>query len=277
MPLLLKDSRRIAYSKVGAGSPLVFIHGSFAASAAWRKIIANLDCESHCALAVDLPGSGESEAVPFDPSRLMTIEAETVEAVAASEVSTPVHLVAHSHGAVIALAIALRGHMAIRALTFFDPVPVGVLANTAHAEVLAEMVGFVAEYRRAYEGGDQYAARRVVDRLGGDGAFDAMPERAREAVKAGTPQNICHWQTNLTFRPSPEQYGALRVPATIVRGEKSRPIDRLIGQSLSELLPNSRLIELAGAGHFMINTHPVECADIIGPTDRRSGPAGAGR
>lgn len=277
MPLLLHDSRRIGYFKVGAGSPVIFVHGSFAASAAWRKIIANLDCESHCALAVDLPGSGESEAVPFDPSRLMTIEAETVEAVAAREASTPVHLVAHSHGAVIALAIALRGRMAIRALTFFDPVPVGVLPNTAHSEVLTEMAEFVAEYRRAYEDGDQCAARRVVDRLGGDGAFDAMPERAREAVKAGTAQNICHWQTNLAFRPTSEQFGTLRVPTTIVQGEKSRPIDRLIGQRLSELLPNSRLIELTGAGHFMINTHSVECARIIGPTDRRSGPAEAGR
>ena len=277
MLLLLHDSRRIAYSKIGSGSPLIFVHGSFAASAAWRKIIANLDCESHCALAVDLPGSGESEAVPFDPSRLMTIEAQTVEAVAAREASTPVHLVAHSHGAVIALAIALRGRMAIRALTFFDPVPVGVLANTAHSEVLTEMTEFVAEYRRAYEDGDQCAARRVVDRLGGDGAFDAMPERAREAVKAGTAQNICHWQTNLAFRPTSEQFGTLRVPTTIVQGEKSRPIDRLIGQRLSELLPNSRLIELTGAGHFMVNTHSVECARIIGPTDRRSGPAEAGR
>lgn len=277
MSTVLHDSRRIAYSKIGSGSLVVFVHGSFATSSAWRKIVANLDPEKYCALAIDLPGSGDSEAVPFDPSQLLANEAGAVEAVIAKEGAAPVHLVAHSYGGVIALSIALKGRASIQSLTLFEPVPLGVLADTANADVIPETVSFVAEYRRAYEDGDQWAARRVIDRLGGNGAFASMPEKAREAVKAGTVQNICHWETNLAFRPSPDQYRALRVPTTIVRGEKSRPIDRSIGQRLSELIPTSRLIELPGAGHFMISTHAAACASIIGPTGRSSGPAQAGR
>ena len=264
MPRLLHENRTIAYSKVGAGWPVVFVHGSFATSSAWRRIIANLDLQKCCALAVDLPGSGDSGAIVSDLSHDIALEAQALEAVIANETVTPVRLVAHSHGAVIALSAALRRRAPIEALFLFDPVPIGVLAHAAGgAEIIRELTAFVAEYRQAYDEGDPWAARRVIDRLGGAGAFDSMPEKAREAVKAGTEQNLRHWATNLAFRPSVEQCRALRVPTTIVQGEKSRPIDRLIGRTLSELIPASKLVELPGAGHFMISTHAAECASVV--------------
>lgn len=278
MPSVLHDGRRVAYSKVGSGLPVVFLHGSFATSSAWRKIVANLDAQKCCAVAIDLPGSGDSDAITFDPSPDVAKDAEAVEAVIAKENGAPIQLVAHSHGAVIALSVALRGNTAIQALVLFDPVPIGVLAHAAGGnDIIQEIQAFVEEYREAYGRGDQWAARRVIDRLGGDGAFDSMPEKAREAVKVGTQQNIRHWETNLAFRPSADQYRTLRVPTTIVQGGKSRPADRLIGQTLSELIPTSRRIELSGAGHFMISSHAAECASIVGPTVRSSGPAQAGR
>ena len=264
MPIVLHQDRRISYSKVGAGSPVVFVHGSFAASSAWRKIVANLDAQRCCALAIDLPGSGDSDAIRGDPLHDVAMEAEAIEAVIANESDIPVQLVAHSHGGVIALSVALRGRAAIQALVLFDPVPIGVLTHAAGgADIIRELTAFVAEYRQAYDLGDPWAVRRVIDRLGGDGAFDAMPERAREAVKAGTEQNLRHWETNLAFRPSADQYRALRVPTTIVQGEKSRPVDRLLGKTLCDLIPDCRCIELSGASHFMINTHAAECASIV--------------
>ena len=265
MPSLLHRSRKIAYTKTGSGTPVVFVHGSFATSSAWRKIVDNLDTARCSAIAVDLPGSGGSDEVSGAPMGLLAFDAETVEAVAKEVAGAPVHLVAHSHGAVIALAIALKGCEWIHSLTLFDPVPMGVLAETTEADTIPKTIAFVAEYRRAYEDGDSWAARRVIDRLGGVGTFEAMAPKLREAVRAGTAQNIGHWESNLAFRPSVEQYKALRVPTTIVRGERSRPTDRLISQTLSQLIPASKLIEIPGASHFMISTHATECASIIGP------------
>lgn len=278
MPSLMHDSRKVAYSRIGSGTPVVLLHGSFATSSAWRKMLASLDTDKYCAIAVDLPGSGESEAGPFDASHLLSMETEAVEAVVAKETDSPIHLVAHSYGGVVALSIALRELVSLRSLTLFEPVALGVLADTAHADALADAAVFVGEYRRAFDHGDLWAARRVIDRLGGDGAFEAMPPHVREVVKAGTSQNICQWEATVAFRPPVEKLKALTVPTAIVCGAKSRSTNRWhIGERLTQLIANSRLVELAGAGHFMINTHAAQCASLIGPTDRCSGPADAGR
>ena len=277
MPTLVLGTRNVTYSKTGSGMPVVLVHGSFATASAWRKIISNLDAERFCAIAIDLPGCGGSDAVPLDSSCLLALEAETVEAVLRKEAREPAHLVGHSYGAVIALSVALAGRIPIRSLTLFEPLPLMFLEKTGDAEVIDEMSAFVVDYRRAFQQGDEWAARRVIDLWGGEGAFEAMPSQVRQVVKAHTAQNICQWESNLGFRPSIDDYKSLRVPTTLVRGDKSHSISRLISQRLHELIPASNLVEIPAASHFMIHTHAIECSRIIGPTDRSSGPAGAGR
>lgn len=268
----MHGTRKITYSKTGSGTPVVLIHGSFATSSAWRKIVSSLDTERFCAIAVDLPGCGGSDSVALDPARLLALEAETVEAVLVTEAAEPALLVAHSYGAVIALSLALAGRGGIRSLTLFEPLPLTFLEKTGDAQVIDEMSAFVADYRRAFQQGDEWAARRVIDLWGGEGAFEAMPLQVQQVVKANTAQNICHWETNLRFRPSIEDYKSLRIPTTLVRGEKSHPISRLISKRLHELMPASNLVEIPGASHFMIHTHAGECASIVGTTDHSSAP-----
>ena len=264
MPSLLLENRKVSYSSTGSGTPVVFIHGSFATSSAWRKVVANLDSASKCAIAVDLPGWGDSEAVPLDPARLLEHEGNAIEAVLNKEAADPAQLVAHSYGAVIALWLALAGRVSIRSLTLFEPLPLTFLRDTGDAKVVEDMLGFVAEYRRVFQSGDEWAARRVIELWGGKEAFAAMPAQVREFVKAGTAQNLCQWDANFHFCPSVEDYKSLRVPITLVRGEKSHPVSRLICERLHALLPMSDLVDMPGASHFMIHTHAAECARIIG-------------
>lgn len=267
MPTLVHGTRKVAYSKTGSGTPVVLVHGSFATSAAWRKVISSLDAGRFCAIAVDLPGCGGSDSVALDPARLLALDAEAIEAVLIKEAAEPARLVAHSYGAVVALSLALAGRAAIRSLTLFEPLPLTFLEQTGDAQVIDELSAFVADYRRAFQEGDEWAARRVIDLWGGEGAFEGMPLQVQQVVKANTAQNICHWETNLRFRPSIEDYKSLRIPTTLVRGEKSHPISRMISERLHELIPASNLVEIPAASHFMIHTHAGECASIIGPTD----------
>lgn len=268
MPTLVHENRNVSYSKIGSGSPVVLVHGSFATSSAWRKIISGLDTGTCCAIAVDLPGCGGSDAVPLDPSRLLRLEAEAVQAVLGKEAAEPAQVVAHSYGALIALSLALAGRGHVRSLTLFEPLPLMFLEDTGDREVVDEMSAFVADYRRAFQQGEEWAARRVIELWGGNQAFEAMPPQVRQFVKAGTALNICQWETNFCFRPSLQDYGSLRIPTTLIRGENSHPISRLISQRLHETLPSSALVDLPGASHFMIHTHAMECAKIIGsPND----------
>src|SRR6266498_3001957 len=51
--------RKMAYVEVGAGDPIVFLHGNPTSSYLWRNVIPRLEGEGRC-LAPDLIGMGES-------------------------------------------------------------------------------------------------------------------------------------------------------------------------------------------------------------------------
>ena len=59
--------------------------------------------------------------------------------------------------------------------------------------------------------------------------------------------------------PTPASaYRALEFPVRILRGEHAPMPTRVIAEDLSRLLPNSRLIVIAGAGHMGPLTHASE-------------------
>ena len=253
------EGRRVACWSAGAGTPALCVHGSLATSATWRRTAANLDGAGVRLVALDLPGWGESEAEPDDCADLFEYEARVIEAVAAAQ-DTPVHLVGHSYGGNLALYVALAGRVAVRSLVLFEPTLVQVLRDT---EPYREIERFVAGYRRAHAAGDKWAARGVIDFWGGPGSFDAMPENARNAIAAWVPRNLRHWEPAFQRHALFEQLDGLRVPVTIVQSERAHPTAKLVARGLQERIAGSRVLEVAGANHFMIFTHPVETARII--------------
>ena len=259
----LLNGRRIAYSAVGSGVPVVFVHGSFASSLAWRRLVANLDNNRCRAIALDLPGWGESDPSPEDCATLVEYEAAAVEAVATEVSPGPIHLVGHSHGGTVALAVALARRVDLLSLTLFEPLPVSLLADTGDDEAHGELTRFLSAYRSAFDGGDSWAARRVVDLWGGAGAFEAMSSAGREVIGRGTAQNIRQWLGNFAFRWPVEAFRSLQVPTVLAQGQRANGIARLFNQRLRELLRVSGVIEVAEASHFMIHTHPTECAHIV--------------
>jgi len=68
----------------------------------------------------------------------------------------------------------------------------------------------------------------------------------------------------LIEEPTPASaYRALDFPVLILRGEHAPPPTRVIAESLSRLLPASRLLTVEGAGHMGPLTHPPEVAALI--------------
>lgn len=258
------NGRRVVYGEVGSGRAVVLIHGSFSTSSAWKRVIGTLDLDAHRALAPDLPGWGESDPLPEDCPDLAQYHATAVEAVVSHATVDRIHLVAHSYGAVVALTMAIAGRVPIRALTLFEPLPLGLLTQTGDQEAFDQVERFVRDYRNAFDGGDQWAARHVIDLWGGLGTFDAMSPTVRAATAAGTAQNLRDWKANLGFRPSLEACRSIRAPSIVAIGQKANPIARLVSTRLCDLMPGSTFAEIPAAGHFRIHTHASESARLIG-------------
>jgi pimeloyl-ACP methyl ester carboxylesterase len=142
--------------------------------------------------------------------------------------------------------------------------PLSFLSDTGAGDsaALGDMVEFVADYQAAFEANEQWAFSRVVDLWGGKGTFDAIPDKVRNAMVSATGVNIRQWKDNLAFTPTLDEFRALSVPAALVVGQLAHPTSRLMSQRLSELLPNSSVVEIENAGHFMVHSHAAECARI---------------
>jgi len=259
---LIFEGRRVAFLAAGSGAALIMIHGSLATSATWRRASANLDGAGLRLIGPDLPGWGESDAEPEDCPDLLEYETRAIEAIAQAQ-SGPVHLVAHSYGCHIALLTALRGRVPIDSLVLFEPTCIALLQQSRDHEAYDEMRRFVDDYRRAFEAGDKRAVRGVIDLWGGAGSFDAMPENARNAIAAWVPRNLRHWQLAFEGRPAFERLESIAVPTTLVQSERAHPVAKLIVRRMHERLAQSRVMEIAGANHFMIFTHPAETARVI--------------
>jgi pimeloyl-ACP methyl ester carboxylesterase len=240
----------------------VLVHGSLATSATWRRTAAQLDGAGLRLVVPDLPGWGESEAEPPGCDDLLEYETRAVEALARAQ-GGPVDLVAHSYGCNIALLAALAGRLPVRSLVLFEPTLVALLRETGDRDAYREIERFVEDYRRAFAAGDKYAVRGVIDLWGGAGSFEAMPQGARDAISAWVPRNLRHWEPAFAGRHAFTRLESIGVPTTLVLSQRAHPAARLIVRRMHERIAASRVVEVAGANHFVIFTHPADTARII--------------
>jgi pimeloyl-ACP methyl ester carboxylesterase len=104
---MIEDVRgNIDYDESGAGPTLVMVPGSCSTGAAWRPAIASLNGRFRC-VTTSLPGyGGTAERRPAGDASIAHL-AEVVESVVRTA-GEPVHLVGHSFGGLVSLAVALR-------------------------------------------------------------------------------------------------------------------------------------------------------------------------
>ena len=169
-PFALRSGSSLKSLQAGTGTPVVFLHGFGAELAAWLPLVARIAVPNPM-LGADLAGHGAAAA------RAVTGFDALVDDMAqrlGDAGITSAHLVGHSLGAAVAVALADRGDLDIRSLTLIAPAGLGPSIN---GDFVAGFVGAKTE-----------AALRVwmqnlvhaPDRLG-----DAMV-RAAFAARAGS-------------------------------------------------------------------------------------------
>ena len=122
----------------GQGTPVIFIHGFGADLSAWRPLVGRINLGLPM-LALDLPGHGAStgqSAASFDD-----IVASVGDALRSLEGA--VHLVGHSVGAAVAMALTARGDLDVRSLSLLSPAGLGPTVDGAFVE------GFLAAHTEA--------------------------------------------------------------------------------------------------------------------------------
>lgn len=237
----------LAFDRAGLpatpGTPVILLHGIGGGRAMWPRTLQTLAAAGFDAIAVDLPGYGDSVQLP--PGG--------VDAMADAVVGLMDHLglpsaavVGHSMGGMVAQAMAARAPQRVCAL---------VLACTSPAF--------------GKPGGD-WQARFVADRLAPLDAGGGMPALATRLVPAmvgptadtegaALAQAVMAAVPEATYRrvlaaivgfDRRADLPAIGVPTLCLAGALDRTAPPAVLQGMAERIPGAEFAEIAGAGHI---------------------------
>ncbi len=116
--------RTMSYVEVGAGDPIVFLHGNPTSSYLWRNVIPHCEGLGRC-LAPDLIGMGDSDKLePSGPDRYRFVEHRSyLDALLESlGVQENVTLVVHDWGSALGFDWANRHRDAVRGIAYMEAI-----------------------------------------------------------------------------------------------------------------------------------------------------------
>ncbi len=256
-------ARMVYWASHGDGAPVVALHGSASTGAQWRTLTGYLSGR-YRVMTPDLAGYGRSGR-PLAPQSLAA-EAAFLRPVF-DAAGGPVHLVGHSFGGAVALAVAITMPQAVRSLTLIEPAAFRLLAGSDGADMLlAQEIAAVAhEVRSAARGGRAgAAAERFIDYWNGPGAWARSSDRLRGFVLGCVDRVVANFAAleapGLTLRA----LSGLACP-TLVAAGLDTPLPALrTAELVAGAIPGAELRLIAGAGHMAPLTDPHVVDPMIG-------------
>ena len=251
------DGATLVYRRMGRGEALLMVHGSLDGMDSFKRQYGDLGtCFSVVSLSRRFhPPSTEA---PQEGVYALHQHAEDLHAVIRELNLNSPHIVASSYGGYVALALALRHPEAVRSLVLGEPPMLRLLHRTpeGHKAFEAFRRETIEPARFLFRRGDiKGGVRRFVDGIRGEqGAFDAMPEGARDKLMEFAPELRLELTTDLDiFMPdiTCDQLRQVRAPTLLLTGEQSPALFQIIVDQLERCIPNARRAEIPRAGHAM--------------------------
>lgn len=228
---------------------VVLLHGAGMDHTVWALHDRWFAHHGFSVLAPDLPGHGRSTGGPL---RSIAEMADWTAALIATSGVAAARLVGHSMGSLVAIETAARHSDKVTSLTL-----IGTSAKMA--------VG--PDLLRAAENNDHDAVDMVsiwglgfAAELGGSlapgmwmhGGAQRMLEQSRPGVLFAD-LSACN-----DYEGALDAAAKVKVPATVIVGERDMMTPARAGKALAAALPGCRTVVLAGAGHMMMAERPDE-------------------
>ena len=211
---MIEDPRgRIDYSECGTGPTIVLVPGSCSTGAAWRPVIATWNGQFRCVTTSLLGYGGTVERrTAADPD--ISHEAEILESVV-RKAGGRVHLVGHSFGGLVALAVALRNRVRLASLVILEAPAPEVLRDRREHQHYRAFRQMTEAYFAAFDGGNAEAIAAMIDFYGGAGTYASWPLRVRAYAVETTPVNILDWASAYGFALPAKSLATVQIPALV--------------------------------------------------------------
>ena len=246
------------YFECGEGEPIVFVHGTLGDLNVFRTQAQTF------ATRFRVISYSRRYHPPNAPPRAQDVDALSAQAADLGALvkelkATPAHLVAHSHGASVALALAVDHPELVRSLVLGEPPVLPLLSRTAVGEATRQSLlrRVIEPARKALEGGNREEGLRL---FAGPGSFDNHPQSVRtELVEKQAPALRLHLTEMSALMPPFDcgDLGKLKVPTLLVTGERSPAMFLLITAELEGCLEGESQVMVPNAGHGMHSDNPT--------------------
>lgn len=90
-----------------------------------------------------------------------------------------------------------------------------------------------------------------------------MPAPVQDYCRQTAPAHVLDWETDFGFDVSGTDLARLAVPVLLVRGAYANPAMVTMTDALAAHLPQVQYALVPGASHFLISTHPQDCARLL--------------
>lgn len=236
--------------------PVLLLHGLGVGGSIWQAFARRL-LPDLAAVAPDLRGHGQSDAPPSGYTSA-DYAADLIELITAEDwLESPVPVVGHSLGALVALTLADLRPDLVRWLVLLDP-PLDPELRNPEIESVYRLRHAPAGELEAYlldvnPGGGQLLAQSLARlfRQASDAAFEAP--LGRDAASGGIAAQAL------------EQAPRIQLPCLLLQADPAN--GGLLGDAAArafvQRLPNGKLIKIEGATHALHASHPADVARAI--------------
>ena len=242
---------------------VVCLHCSGSSGRQWQAYQALLP--SARLVAPDLLGSGSKSRWPLETEVRLSDEVAALEPILESA-GARVHLVGHSYGGAVALAVAMRWPERVAGLYLFEPVRFALLNNPVDRTAWEEITGVgksIAAFVRAVY--PHASAELFVDYWSGAGSWSALPTARKDAVAARMPKVQAEFNALFSDDLAASYYAGLNMPIHLFKGSTSPWPARRVVDLLAAACSTSSVTQLESSGHMGPIDDPVRFANILSP------------
>ena len=252
----------IAYHREGSGEIILLIHGITTYSFIWRNIIPLLS-KNYDVIALDLLGCGESDK-PLNIDYSLKNHSQLLKEFVTVLGINKFHLVGHDLGGGIAQIFAVNYPELLIDLTLintvaydFWPVQPIIAMRTPIVRQLA-MASLDFGMLKLLVKRGIYHKKKVTPELMD---YFSMPMKTKEGRKAFL--HFAKSLNNQNLLEIQDDIRKLKMPVLIIRGDADLYLSLEISLKLNSEIPNSKLIRINTASHFIQEDEPVKVTGNI--------------
>ncbi len=227
----------------GSTPTIILVHGAFAESASWNRVIPALLAQGYRVIAA------------ANPLRSVRIDADYVAGLLAGTPG-PIVLVGHSYGGAV-ITNAAAGNDNVRALVYVagfaldDGESAAVASGRFPGGTLGETlvpVPLPGGGSDLYIDQAKFHAQFAADLPANEAALMAVSQRPATAAALNDPSGPPAWTS---------------IPSWFIYGELDRNIPAAVHAFMAERAGARQAVEVPGASHVVMISHPMEVADMI--------------